>query len=897
MRDWLAELGMRMRHFRDDRDLKDELRAHIEMLAEDDLASGLSRDEASRRARAKLGDADVVIEKIRDQEFATLVESWFRDFVLAVRILRKSPLFCLTAILTLAVGIGANTAVFTLLYGLLLRSLPVSDPHRLARIKMYGPTQPAALVSQIPYRMVEQFRKEQRSFTEISTWLSDRIALEDTDGAQRFQAVDMVSGNAFDVLQMKPYLGRLIIRSDDVRGGPATGWPVVLSYGLWQERFGEDARIIGKAIRLADTMATVVGVTPPEFHGLSPGMDARLYVPIHFYLTFSDQRPDLDSPATLVRCMALARLRPGVSLEQANAEVAVHKNELLQLVPAKWQQLPVFRDAAFRVESARTGFPSLFSRTYSQPLYLMQGLVGVVLLLCCVNLGGLMMSRLYTRRHEFAVRTAIGASPRRILRQFLIESFVLAAAGAALGAALGWRGNDFLLQFFRTPMIGQWMSVHPDRTVLSVTFLLAVLTTLFFGTWPAWRASRTDPGALLTSRTPGTRSRAAGRAFIPVQVGLSVALVTIAVLLSQSVARLRSEHTGFDLRHVTIQTAPFNLLAREGDARLDLYQKMVDRIEQMPGIESAAVTWQTPMTGLESTASFQAMFGTNSPQDFHMAYNNVGPGYFKTMKTRIVAGREFRKNEREANVCIVNESAARSLFPHEKSIGSYVRSHDEKEIPEALTCRIVGVAEDAKFGDLRESPPPTIYFPLTRNTIPKGNLVFLINSVTKIQAITGYRKALSEIAPTVPLVIFATLEEQMDAALGSERLVTAMSDFFGSLALLLSAIGLYGLLAASVARRTSEIGVRIALGAERRSVLWMILFDALRLAGEGVLLGGAMLFLGSRFIRNMLYGVSAFDPLTLSATVAVLLVVALAASLIPAMRAASIDPIQALRAE
>lgn len=891
----LARLWSQIRHFREDRDLKDELRVHAEMLTEDHVALGLTPEEAGRRARLQLSNADVVVEKIRDQEFITLLEGWYRDFALAVRSLLRSPIFCLTAILTLALGIGANTAVFTLLYGLLLRSLPVADAQRLARISMTSPGETPAR-TWIPYRMVQQLRRQQHSFTDVSAWISDQIPMEDRDGALRFQIADMVSGNAFEVLGMAPYMGRLIIPSDDVRGGPESGWPVVLSYGFWKDRFAADPNIIGKPIRLANAIAIVVGVVPPDFHGLSPGTDCKLYLPIHFYGQFSASREELDSPASLVFSMGLARLRPGVSLDQANAEIAVYRKQLLGLVPQQWQHLPYFQQATFRVESARTGFPSVFGRTYSEPLYLLQGLVAVVLLLCCVNMGGLMMSKVYARRHEFAVRTAIGAPPTRLVRQFLTESFVLAAAGAALGAALGWQGNDFLLQFFRTPMMGSWMSVRPDHTVLLMTCALALFTTLFFGMWPALRASRSDPGVLLNCRTPGARRQRAERAFIPIQVGLSVVLVTVATLLSQSLIRLRGEHTGFDFRHVTIQTAPFHLLPQKGDAKLDLYQRMADRITQMPGVESAAVTWQTPMTGVQINATFETMFGANPPEDWHMAYNNVGPGYFHTMKTRILSGREFEKRERDANICIVNESAAKSLFPHQEAIGSYIRSDDEKKIPQRITCRIVGVAEDAKFASLREPPPPTIYFPLTRDTI-HGNLVFLINAATKRQAMDGYRKALSEIAPTVPLVLFVTLEEQMDAALGSERIVTMMSDFFGGLALLLSAIGLYGLLASSVTQRTAEIGVRIALGARPAGMIWMILSDALRLVGIGVVMGGAMLFAGVRFVRDMLYGVSGFDPMTLIGTVGVLVAVALVAGVFPAMRAASVDPMRALRAE
>jgi predicted permease len=891
MREWLEKLWRRVRHFRDDRDIGDELRVHLEMLAEDHLASGVSPAEARRRARVQLGRPALVVERVRDQEFITALEGWYRDLLLGLRALRKSPVFCLTAILTLALGIGANTAVFTLLDAIVLRSLPVRDAHRLARIRVISATSRESAVFALPYPMFQLFRRQQRSFSEISAWLNYRVSMADRDGALRVHNANFVSGDAFAALGINPYLGRLLGPADDASDTPASGWPMVLGYGFWQDHFGGDGGIVGQPIKVSGAVATVVGIAPPEFRGLAAGSDCNLYLPIHAFRKVVFGRDDLDSPNTWTFCGALGRLRPGVSLDQASAEIAVHQKQLLELVPPQLQHLPFYEKATFRVESARTGFPSFFGRTYTQPLYLMQGLVAVVLLLCCVNVGGLMMSQVYARRHEFAVRTAIGAARWRLIRQYLTESLVLASAGAALGAAVAWSLNNSLLHFFRHPMIGEWMSVQPDRTVLAVTASCALLATVFFGLLPALRAGRADPGVLLKSRTAAAQRGTAGRAFVPIQVALSVVLVTLATLLSQSLARLRSEHTGFDAEHVTIQTAPFNLLLKNGDARLDLYQHMVDRIEQMPGVDAAAVTWQTPVTGIEPFGGFQALSaGEHPPEDPHMPYNDVGPGYFRTMKTPILAGREFARNERERNICIVNQAAAIFLFPRQRAIGGYVRGAD-------TTCRVIGVAADAKFANLNEAPPRTIYFPLTKDTIPNGNLVFLIHSATKAEAIAAYRKALAENAPTVPLVIFVTLAEQMDAALGSQTLITMTSDFFGGVALLLSAIGLYGLLASSVTQRTGEIGVRIALGAQPRRVLWMIVADALRLVGAGVLLGGIGLAFAVRLVRDMLYGVSAFDPLTWTATAAVLAVVGLAAALLPAWRAASVDPARVLRAE
>jgi predicted permease len=891
-------LWRRLRHLRDERDLEDELRVHLELLTEDNAAGGLDAAEAARRARVQLGSTRVVAEKVRDQELITILEGWYRDLALGVRALRKSPVFCLSAILTLALGIGANTAIFTLLYGLLLRSLPVADAHRLVRVSLthagYRPNAPET----IPYRMLQQVRHRQSSFTDISAWIPYAFPLQDDDGSLRQYIGDLVSGNAFAVLGMRPWLGRLISPADDVRGGAATVWPAVLSYGFWKDHCGGSPEILGKRIRLSNVPAIVIGVAPPDFDGVWPGMSSKLYLPIQAFSTLGPGGEDLDSPASLTRCLALGRLRPGTPIGQANAEAAAYQKQLLDLIPLPHRNLPYYREATIRVYSARTGFPSFFGRTYSEPLYLMQGLVAIVLMLCCINVGGLMMSNVHARRHEFAVRMAMGAGRWRLVRQYLAESFVLAAGGAALGAAVAWAGNDFLLRFFRHPMAGEWMSIEPDRAVLFVTGLCALVTTAAFGILPALNASRTDPGFLLKSRTAGARGRTAGRAFVPVQVALSLALVTIATLLSQSLSRIRGERTGFDVEHVTIQTPPFNLLHKAGDVRLDVYQRMVDRIDQMPGVESAAVTWMTPMTGIQATAAFQAAGGPHSPEDPHMAYNAVGPGYFRTMKTRIFAGREFLKNEREPAVCVVNQSAANFLFPHQQAVGGYVRSTDAKQFPEGVTCRVIGVAEDAKFATLRESPPRTIYFPLTGNAVERAvNLVFLINSATKAQSIAAYRKALAEIAPSIPLVLFATLGEQMDAALGSQSLITSMSNFFGGLALLLSAIGLYGLLASSVVQRTGDIGVRIALGARRGRVLWMILSDALRLAGAGMLLGCLLLFPSVRLVEGMLYGVSAFDPSIWIAAAAVLTAVALVAAFIPALRAASVDPMQALRAE
>jgi len=374
----------------------------------------------------------------------------------------------------------------------------------------------------------------------------------------------------------------------------------------------------------------------------------------------------------------------------------------------------------------------------------------------------------------------------------------------------------------------------------------------------------------------------------------------MASLLSYSLMKLRGERAGFDLDHVTIQTSQIGVLKLKPEPRLDLYQRMVDRLMQMPGIDSAAVTYQTPMTGVKITGDFQAVGeGANPPEDTQMAYNEVGPGYFRTMKTGILAGREFAPRERQLNVCILNQSAAEFFFPHEQAIGRYVRNKVNDDLPQQVECQVIGLAEDAKFYDLRKGPPPTIYLPLSVERMDKnlGLLVFLMHSETKAQAVSAFRQALSEIAPSVPLALFVTMREQMDAALGSQELITLLANFFGVVALLLSAMGLYGLLSASVTQRRGEIGVRVALGATQGSVLRMILREALGLLGLGMALGTIGLTLSTRFVKEMLYNVSSFDPATLTLVAGTLLVVTLLAAMVPALRAAMLDPVQTLRAE
>jgi predicted permease len=893
---WIKRLFARGRLYQD---LDDEVAFHLEKRIGALVATGMSKEEAHAAARREFGN-------VRMKEAARTAWGWngledlLGDLRFGLRMLRKNPVLALVAVLTLALGIGANTAIFTLLYGLVLRSLPAHNVGELVKVGVASRAELGQEGSFMTYSMLKEFEREQKSFRELCAWDRDDVLMKDHEGLiQRYEA-GLASGNGFGLLGLQPYRGRLIQPYDDVRGGPSNGWPVVLSYGFWHGFYGGAEDIIGKQITLSDTLVTVVGITPPEFKGVWPGEDVKMYLPLQFEAVLA-KKDVFESTDNLYGVAVVGRLKPGVTLTQADAELAQLQEGLFsRFIPDRFKHEPFFEKAYLMVSSARSGLPNYLTYTYKKPLYLMQGLVGLVLLVCCVNIGGLMMARVAARQPEFAVRTALGASSQRLVRQAFTECFVIAVVGSTLGALGAWYGSGLLLRFFRDPMMGEPLSVHPDKAVFWITALFAIATTLFFGILPAWRAARTDPGTLMKTRTSlGGRRQIAGKMLVPIQVALSLVLIVLAALLSESVIRLRNEQTGFDLDHVTIQTSPLYVLGLKGEEKLNLYQRMVDRLKEMPAVDSAAATSQTPMTGIKITADFQAVAdGPNPPEDPQMPYNDVGPGYFQTMKTRIIEGREFDRKDRQLNVCILNQSAAEFFFPHQPALGRYVRNRVNNDFTQKTECQVIGIAEDAKFYDLRQGPPRTIYLPLSKERIDElGNLVFLIHTPTKAQAVAAFRKTISEIEPTVPLVLFVTLREQMDAALGSQELITLLANFFGLLVLLLSALGLYGLLSASVTQRKGEIGVRVALGASRGNVLGMILKEALVLLGWGMALGAIGLFFTTQFVTTMLHGVTAHDPATLAMVAGVLVLVAIVAALVPAIRAAQLDPIEVLRAE
>ncbi|MGA8289233.1 MAG: ADOP family duplicated permease [Acidobacteriaceae bacterium] len=828
------------------------------------------------------------------------MQTLWQDIRFALRQLRKSPIFSATAILTLAIGIGANAAIFTLIDDAMLRTLPVQQPDQLVTVGFKNPKFPQLIPMQSLYGL-DQLRGQLKSVEGLSGWSSDLLSVADLEGTLRSIEGEMVSGDALQMLGVRPYLGRVLFPADDIPGGPVGGWPAVLGYGFWQNNFHGDPAIIGRHIKVSGHVVTVVGVLSRNYDGVFLGTHVRIMLPMHF-LSAMAATPELDVYRTPQKSevMVLGRLRPGSTLRQLNAELAsISQDEIKILLPEQWRSIPDFRAATLHAESQGHGF-AYIGKQNRQSLLLLQGIALLVLLLCCVNLTSVQFSRAKARQHEFAVRSALGAGWRRIVQQSLIESLMLAAIGSVAAAALAWSSTRALSAFLTPPGSSEPFLLRPDPRVLAFTSALAILTTLLFGLAPAIFASRTAPAGLLRSTGTHRRRKLLGqRLYIPAQFAVALVLVFAAGLFSETLLRLRANNTGFDPSHITTVMAQFQALKKTPVEIASIFEQMTDTLRASPGVQSAAYAWITPISGYAAELVAQPM---GSSQGQHkISFNQVSEGYFSTMRTRLLLGREFTTADRDRSTCIVNQAAVHLLFPGRSALGESIKSSFGGQAAFTAQCRVVGVAEDARYASLRDPAPPTLYFPAGASTVAGGgyynNLNFLIRSRTTADATTAYRAALARYAPTTGYMSFLSLPDQIDQSLGSERLIALLSNAFAGIALLLSAVGLFGVLALEVEQRRPELGVRLALGASRNNLLSLVLSEAAIMVGAGALAGIVIAAAGSRLIAHFLYGVSTTNLGIALSALAALGMVALIAALGPALRASKTDPMEALRME
>jgi predicted permease len=741
--------------------------------------------------------------------------------------------------------------------------------------------------------MVEELERRQNSLADFSAWMWDFVYMKDSDGTLLPVRANFVSANGFHLLGAKPSVGRLF-DADDHPAGSSDAWPIVLSYACWKSRYNSDPDILGKTVVISDVALTVVGVLPSDFPDIRAGVDASFYMPVSVLPLMRGKNWN-----QIQRFVPFGRLKPGVTLQQADAEMQTLGRPIFEAtLSRRILQLDVTQRSSLRIKSGRRGWTYLVDNA-SRPLFLLEGLVAVVLILCCLNISGLLMARNYSRAHEFATRAALGASQSILIRQCLTEGLVLALLGSVVGAILAWSGSGVLMRFFNPIQLLGNLIIRPDESLFIATVLLVIITAVGIALIPAILAGRTPPALLLNTRSGvGNPKQHLARVFVPLQIGLSLALTIISGLLAHSLHRILSEPPGFRTQGIMSTKTNFARLPKE--SLLALYEQMEVQLQTMPGIQSVAIALHAP---LDEPAIGSFAGGTEhgvTHQDPAMFYTDVTARYFRTLNIQVLDGREFLPSEHDRSTCILNRVAANFLFPYARAVGQYVRSFKTDQGGDAgnLTCRVVGIVENVKLADFKVPPPRIIYFPLSEVTIAYStDLNFLIQAVSSGDAIAGYRRVLVQNAPTTPLLAFQSLSEKVERSIGPDRLVSALSLSFAALALLLSAVALYGLETSIVTKRRGELAVRIALGAQRWKVIRMILFEALRIIIAGVVLGIFGSWIGARLFRTFLYKAPSIDVPVLLGSIALLAAIEFVASAIPAWHAASVDPLEALRTE
>lgn len=907
---WRDTLRLRLRgllfHKRESQRLRTEMHFHLEALIAENIAAGMPLEEARYAAMRSFGNATVVNEQTQATWGWTWLERLVQDIRFATRQIRRAPGFALIAILTLALGIGANTAVFTLTHALLLKSLPITEPDRLVRLSLdlRGANPADGSDHPLSLPMIQSIGRRAHSFSGVFGWSMYDFVPPPGEGRDEIRGA-IVSSNTFQVLGMQPAAGRFLTPVDDQPGGGPDGWAAVISHREWIKRYHADPSVIGRHITVTDHSVTIVGVAPAGFEGVLVAEHPDIYLPLEFDAALNNATHDgeagLHSGGRLW-LVTFARLKPGVSRMQAAAEMSSMLPSLKdEVIPANLRHEPDIEKARMTVDSARTGWSEL-RLEYTKPLMLLQVLVAVVLLICCANLSGLFLARASARQQEFAIRAALGAARGWLMRQLFIESLMLALPGALIGIGLAWAAGPWIVHSLGNPQAAISLSSRPDFAVLSMTATCAVLCALLFGMAPAWTASHTSVEAAMRSSSSRMAGDSAGarRFFIPFQVALSLALVVVATLLGSTVVRLRTDDSGYRTEDVSFYIADFNRIPQKGAELVPLYRRIMTRIEEGPGVESASVVEIPPLLGWDFGAQFVALDDVLHAPPARASINAIGAHFFATVGTQLIAGRDLRNDDADTNSCILNQAAAQRYFPHTRAISKMLRQVPWRfGNPQDSThdCEVVGIAQDAKYDTLAESYPPIVYLPLSARTGRLPGLFFVVHARDQRAADTAYRTAIHEIAPTAPEVEPVLFSELFNDSIARQQLLSALSGFFAMLGLLLSGIGIYGLVAWNVTQRTREIGVRMALGATRMRVFVLVMRQVSVLLAVGVVVGGMGAFFAARAIRSFLFEVQPGNPAVFGLSALALVLIGLLAAMLPARRAVSIDPTRALRTE
>jgi putative ABC transport system permease protein len=830
------------------------------------------------------------------------MRSFWQDLRYGIRQLRLSPGFALVGILSLALGIGANTAIFQLIDGIRLRTIPAKDPGQLATVRIADRTWASGSFyseySDLTYPMWQQIRQRQQAFSPIAVWGPRDFNLA-TGGEVHYASGLWVSGDFFNVLGIQPYMGRLISPADDTPGCGAAG--VDISFSFWQRQYGGEASAVGKQLTLDGTPFVIIGVTPPGFRGVSVGNSYDIAAPVCAEPVVDGE----DARLTVRRDWWLAsigRLKPGWTVTQATAQLKVISYAVMQeTIPPQYVAEGVKHYLSYQLAAypAATGFSGLRKQSET-PLWLLMGISALVLLIACANIANLMLARASARDREIAVRLALGASRGRLIRQLLSESLLLALAGTVCGAFLAWTLSQWLISFLSTANNPLFVDLSLDWRVLGFMAALAFLTTILFGLMPALRATRTAPVEALKSGGRGmTVSReklGLRRALVISQVALSLVLLVGALLFVRSLRNLLGLDPGFQQNGILIANLDFTRLKIPEAQRWQFDRNVLDRLRAVPGIESVTGAMTTPLSG--SMSNDTVLGDTPDKKLSATMINNVSPDYFKTLQTPLLEGRDFGDNDTltSPEVAVVNQAFVAKFLGGKEALGKTFRLEQPQgeEIP---VFEVVGVVKNAVYRDMHEEFQPTAYFPLAQEKKPRSDVSVVVRSTEQLPAvINSVKTAVAEVNPEID-IDFRVFKTQVHDTLLQDELMATLSGFFGFLAALLAVIGLYGVISYMVAQRRNEIGVRMALGAQQQDVIRMVMREAAVLVAIGLAVGTVLGLLAAKGAASLLFGLKPRDPLTFVISIAALAAVASLAGFVPARRAAALDPWTALRDE
>jgi len=863
-------------------DMDDELRFHLESRAADLARSGVPPPEAARRARLEFGAVEGYKERCREARGLRPFDELRGDLRYAFRVLRKSPSFALTAVVTLALGIGANTAIFSAVKAVLLNQLPYRDPDRLVKLGEADAGEKRA--ETIGYTTAYDLRRLSHSFQSMSLY-RDAAGVILGRGEPELVGGLRVNYDFFDTLGIRMQIGRGFLPEED---RPDRRHEVILAYGLWMRRFGGDPNIVGRIILLSDSKFTVVGVLPAGFRPLEiPGTPskAELFEPLGYALT---------DPWACRDCQHLqfiARMKPGVPAHRAQAELNTIMADLVRHYPA------------FYPPQARVAFEPLHDHivgSVSTALWVLMGAVGFVLLIACVNVANLMLARAAGRAKEMALRAALGAARWRLVRQLMAESLLLAVAGGIAGVLLGWWCTSALASLAPKEM-PRLNEIHMDATVLAFGLAASLFTGILFGLMPAFRTSSADPNDALKElgKATGSRSRRSLRDLLVMgELALAFVLAVGAGLLGKSLLRLMNVDPGFDPHNVlTLKTYLYSARYQKPEVELSYEEQAFARLRATPGIESVAMTSSLPLRDFDRYGFHVRDHHLAHPSEAPSADNySVSPDYFRVMRIPVKRGRVFTAQDTAAapRVAVIGEACARQQFPNQDPIGEQIQLGGRDDSHPWMT--IVGIVGDVRQYGLDTAPNIAAYIPQAQNMSFGFSLV--ARTTTDPRGLErAARAAFLAVDPTQPASQVQPMENYLASSLAQRRFTLALLALFGGLALALAAVGIYGVVSCAVTSRTREMGIRMALGAERRDVLAMVLRQAAVLAGAGLAAGLAASLALTRFLSNLLFEVRTTDVTTLGAISALLAAVALGGSYLPARRAASVDPTVALRYE